>query len=37
VGEVLPALELRRANGEAVELGAFLDRMLLAIALRYYG
>jgi len=37
VGDALPAVELRRATGDAVELGAFLDRMLLAIALRYYG
>ncbi len=37
VGERLPSVELRTASGERVELGAFLDRMLLAVAVRYYG
>jgi hypothetical protein len=36
-GEPLPQVELRTASGEQVELGAFLDRMLLAVAIRYYG
>lgn len=30
-------LELQRANGEGVELGAFLDRRVLIVAIRYYG
>jgi hypothetical protein len=33
----LPEIELRTADGAPVELGAFLDRMLLAVAVRYYG
>jgi hypothetical protein len=37
VGEVLGPIELHRATGAAVELGAFLDRMLLTVAIRYYG
>jgi hypothetical protein len=37
VGEVLGPIEFHRATGEAVELGAFLDRMLLTVAIRYYG
>ena len=37
IGEVLGPLELYRATGEPIELGAFLDRMLLAVAIRYYG
>ncbi len=37
VGDVLPSVELRTANGEAVEMGAFLDRVLLVQCLRYYG
>lgn len=37
VGDLLPAVELRTATGERVELGAFLDRILLVQCLRYYG
>lgn len=37
VGDILPTVELRTATGETVELGAFLDRMLLVQCLRYYG
>lgn len=33
----LPPIELQRATGEAVELGAFLERTLLVVAIRYYG
>jgi hypothetical protein len=33
----LPEIELRTAHGVRVELGAFLDRTLLAVAVRYYG
>jgi hypothetical protein len=33
----LPHIELHTADGAPVELGAFLDRMLLAVAVRYYG
>jgi hypothetical protein len=37
VGERLPPVELETADGETVELGAFLERRLLVVALRYYG
>lgn len=37
VGRQLPAVELTRATGDAVELGAFLERALLVVAIRYYG
>ena len=37
VGEVLPRVGLQRATGEEVELGMFLERMLLVVAIRYYG
>jgi hypothetical protein len=33
----LPEIELTTADGTPVELGTFLDRMLLAVAVRYYG
>jgi hypothetical protein len=33
----LPPIELRTADGEEIELGAFLERTLLVVALRYYG
>ena len=33
----LPEIELTGADGTTIELGAFLDRMLLAVAVRYYG
>ena len=34
---VLGAVALRRADGADVELGAFLERTLLVVAIRYYG
>ena len=34
---LLPEVELRTADGEPVEIGAFLDRTLVAVAVRYYG
>lgn len=37
VGDTLPPVELRTAEGEAVELGRYLDRVLLVQCLRYYG
>jgi hypothetical protein len=37
VGDTLPDVQLRTATGEAVELGSFLDRLLLVQCLRYYG
>jgi hypothetical protein len=33
----LPDIELHTADGATVELGIFLDRTLLAVAVRYYG
>lgn len=36
-GRRLPPVELRRASGEPIELGAFLERSLLVVAIRYYG
>ncbi len=33
----LPDVELQRADGSPVELGAFLDKMLVVVAIRYYG
>jgi len=36
-GRRLPPVELCRAEGEAIELGAFLERSLLVVAIRYYG
>jgi hypothetical protein len=33
----MPEVELRTATGERVELGAFLDRVVLLQCLRYYG
>lgn len=33
----MPNIELRTATGDAVELGAFLGRLLLVQCLRYYG
>jgi hypothetical protein len=33
----LPNLELHSADGAPVELAEFLDRTLLAVAVRYYG
>lgn len=37
VGDLLPDVELRTATGTEVELGQYLDRILLVQALRYYG
>lgn len=37
VGDRLPPVELRTGTGEVVELGAYVERRLLVIALRYYG
>lgn len=37
VGDRLPPIELARADGSPIELGAFLDRTLLVVAIRYYG
>jgi hypothetical protein len=37
VGDRLPPVELRTAAGDLVELGAYLERRLLVVALRYYG
>jgi hypothetical protein len=36
-GDVLGPVWLRTAQGDAVELGAYLDRPLIIQALRYYG
>ena len=36
-GAVLPNIQLQRATGAEVELGAFLERTLLVVAIRYYG
>ena len=33
----LPDIDLETADGTSIELGAFLDRTLLVIAVRYYG
>jgi hypothetical protein len=33
----LPQIELTTPDGLAVEVGRFLDRTLLVIAVRYYG
>jgi hypothetical protein len=33
----LPEVELQTADGASVEIGTFLDRTLLAVAVRYYG
>lgn len=37
IGDTLPRVELQTATGETVELGDYLDRLLLVQALRYYG
>jgi len=37
VGSALPEVVVQRATGEPVELGAFMERMLLVVAIRYYG
>lgn len=36
-GDRLPPITLERATGAPVELGAFLERTLLVVAIRYYG
>ncbi len=36
-GDVLPDIELHTAMGETVELGAYLDRICVVQAWRYYG
>ena len=36
-GDRLPPVELVTPGGEPVELGAFLERTLLVVAIRYYG
>lgn len=37
VGDRLPEVMMQRASGSPVELGAFLERTLLVVAIRYYG
>lgn len=37
IGEHVPPVALQTATGDTVELGAFLERRLLIVALRYYG
>ena len=37
VGDRLPVIDLVRADGSPVELGAFLERTLVVVAIRYYG
>ena len=37
VGGPLPLIALKTAGGAEVELGAFLERTLLVVAIRYYG
>lgn len=37
VDDRLPQIDLQRADGSPVELGTFLDRRLLIVAIRYYG
>ncbi len=37
VGNRLPIVGLQRADGSPVELGAFLERTLVVVAIRYYG
>jgi len=36
-GDRLPPVHLVTADGAAIELGAFLERTLLVVAIRYYG
>ena len=33
----LPTIDVQQADGSSIELGAFLDRMLVVVAIRYYG
>jgi hypothetical protein len=37
VGDVAPPVEIEMANGSPVELGSFLRRTLVVVAIRYYG
>ncbi|HUV11760.1 MAG TPA: hypothetical protein VMX12_12355 [Acidimicrobiia bacterium] len=37
VGDTLGTIELEQASGDTIELGAFLERTLLVVAIRYYG
>ncbi len=37
VGDQLPPIALQRAGGSPVELGGFLERTLVVVAIRYYG
>ncbi len=37
VGGALPLIALKTAGGAEVEFGAFLERTLLVVAIRYYG
>lgn len=37
IGDPLPRVALRTATREQVEIGDYLDRILLVQALRYYG
>lgn len=37
VGNRLPNIDLQRADGSPFELGAFLERTLVVVAIRYYG
>jgi peroxiredoxin len=37
VGDQLPAVELRTADGERVALSGYLDRVTVIQLLRYYG
>ena len=37
VGDRLPPVELQRADGSPIELGAFLEWTLIVVAIRYYG
>jgi hypothetical protein len=37
VGDTLPPVSLRTADGAEVELGRYLDRILIVQCLRYYG
>ncbi|MFO7590234.1 MAG: hypothetical protein R6X23_04970 [Acidimicrobiia bacterium] len=37
VGDRVPPITLEQASGEPIELGAFLERTLLVVAIRYYG
>jgi hypothetical protein len=37
VGDRLPPVVVERSDGSAVELGDFLDRLTVVVAIRYYG